>query len=520
MCAAPYAGAGTEAPAPGTFAALGDDAATTLTTRFYAGEGRWRACLAPWCGIGNADWGDDSLTGALYLRWRAAHDGAPVRIASQLVRTQRRYGSCRAPSCTSWSDVPAWDAVAAVRTYDMTHDAAALGNAEAAYRFVAASGVFAHGACPAIAYQRPHAESGGLKTLETEANLTLAAALLAERTRSPRYRDDAERRYAADRAFFFDASEGLYTVYVFDDGRRCRALPHRFFASVNGTMIEAGLVLARVTGERRYADDARATARATRALDDARGIFTDLQAENDIVEPLVVAMAELASGGDAFAREWILRNAAAAVHARRDDGAYGRFFDGPPPAGTVTEWQTNGGLALAIAAGGLAPASSPEPDDAWAHATATPLAIRRAPATVRFTGSAITLTGTIGERCCEAGRVRVIVDGVETTDRTGIWQNKSSAGRALPDSILFAWRWPASGSHEIRLDAGRTECEGGRPVHRRDGHDGRALGKRGRGVGDRSPKQTHVRALERARFREAMSCSTPARPRAPFSSPH
>ena len=164
----------------------------------------------------------------------------------------------------------------------------------------------------------------------------------------------------------------LYTVYVFDDGQACAPLPHRFFASVNGVMIEAGLKLGAATGDGRYAHEARATARAIHALDDGRGILADLQAENDVVEPLVVAMLQLARGGDAFAREWIVRNAAAAANARRtSDGTYGGFSTGPPPAAIVTAWQTNGGLAIEIAAGALAPDGAREAGDPWRSARST-----------------------------------------------------------------------------------------------------------------------------------------------------
>ena len=456
------------ATAPQTFRELGDDAAVTLTTRFYAGDGRWRTCLDPSCGAGDVDWGSDSLTGVLYERWLVTRDPQLVPLFRELERTQPRYGACRAPRCSGWSDVPMWDAVAALRTYDVTHDDVALRNAEAAYAFVAEADVFARGACPAIDYQRPHAESGGLKTLETDANATLAAAMLAERTRRLSYLDDARRRYDAIRRWFLDPQVPLYTVYVFDDGHTCRALPHRFFASVNGVMIESGLMLARATGDAGYAREARATAHAIRALDDDRGIFTDLQAENDIVQPLVFAMLVLARDGDTFARDWIVRNAAAAAHARRSDGAYGRFFDGPPPAGTVTQWQSNGGLAIEIAAAALAPDARAEIDDPWARAIAKPQHVvatsgERFNATLRFTGSGVALIGTLGERCCELGRARVFLDGRETFDRTGIWQNKSSSGRALPDSVLFAWRWPTSGRHVIRLDSDAPNAKEGGP---------------------------------------------------------
>ena len=307
-----------------------------------------------------------------------------------------------------------------------------------------------------------------VKTLETDANATLAAVLLAERTQRGEYLDQARRRYHAIRRWFLDPQLALYTVYVFDDGRTCTPLPHRFFASVNGVMIEAGLELARATHDDRYARDADATAHAIRALDDDRGIFTDLQAENDVVDPLVLAMLQLARGGDAFAREWILRNAAAAVHARRaGDGAYGRFFDGPPPAAIVTAWQSNGGLALEIAAGALAPDERAEPSDSWRDASTSVVTHGDAlPQSFRFTGSGVALLGTLGERCCELGRARVLIDGREPADRTGIWQNKSSAGRPLPGSVLFAWRWATSGPHEIRLEPDAANAkEGGRFVH-------------------------------------------------------
>jgi hypothetical protein len=404
----------------------------------------------------------------LYERRLVTGDDALLPIFRALEATEPRYGPCRAPGCTNWSDVPMWDAVAALRTYDVTHDAAALRNAQAAYDAVAESDVYARGACPEIDYQRPHAESGGLKTLETGANGLLATVLLGERTKRADYLDQARRRYDAIRRWFLDPQLALYTVYVFDDGRTCEPLPHRFFASVNGVMIEAGLELAHATHDDRYAREARATAHAIRALDDDRGIFTDLQAENDVAGPLVLAMLRLARDGDAFATSWIVRNAAAAAHARRaDDGAFGRFFDGPPPVAIVTAWQSNGGLALEIAAGALAPDSRPESRDPWHDAVTTAVAHGDAlPQSLRFTGSGIALFGTLGERCCELGRARLLIDGREPVDRIGVWQNKSSAGRPLPGTVLFAWRWRTSGPHEIRLEPDAANAkEGGPFVH-------------------------------------------------------
>src|SRR5207237_8777356 len=107
----------------------------------------------------------------------------------------------------------------------------------------------------------------------------------------------------------------------------------RLFRWANGDMIGSGLELARDTRDARYLRQAVATAKAVvQYLSDPNGIFADLQAENDIVEPLVEAFYELASRTHAsFARRWILRNAAAALSARAAKGASGRFFDGPPP---------------------------------------------------------------------------------------------------------------------------------------------------------------------------------------------
>src|SRR5262249_60463441 len=118
---------------------------------------------------------------------------------------------------------------------------------------------------------------------------------------------------------------------------------------VTGHMTWHGLDLSRITGDDRYLPPAPAPARGVAPpLADPAGVFADLQAENDIAEPLVEAMYALATEAEAgFARSWILTNAAAALSARTPDGSFGRFFDGPPPASTVTAWQTNGGTALA-----------------------------------------------------------------------------------------------------------------------------------------------------------------------------
>jgi hypothetical protein len=349
-----------------------------------------------------------------------------------------------------------------MREYEIVHDPEALSKARRAFAFVDGASVFSMGACPDVHYQQAAGAINRLKTLETDANYIKAALLLYDATRERRYLDAALHEYEAVRARFRDPSLPLYTVYVFDDGHACVQLPHRFFASVNGDMIWNGIALARLTGRRAYLEQAVATARAVDAhLSDGRGIFTDLQAENDIVEPLVEAMWLLADR-QAFARSWIVRNAAAALGARKADGTFGRFFDGPPPQNVLTVWQSNGAAALEIAAASIASETLAVASNDWAGARFISRAITSMPATIVFDGSAIALIGAIGDRCCEPGHARVFIDGRETDDGTGIWQNKSSSGKTLPGSVLFAWQWPHRARHSIRIEsAGANAKEGG-----------------------------------------------------------
>ena len=361
-----------------------------------------------------------------------------------------------------------WDSVAASREYEADpQDILALTKAQAAYKAVEESDAYGRGACPAIDYQRPSGRGDRLKTLETDSNGVKAALLLYTATGEARYLTRAKRRYAAIRRYFLDPELPLYSVYVFDDGRHCVQVPHRFFASVNGNMIWNGERLFRMTGLLQYRADALATAVAVETyLSDAAGVFSDLQAENDLEEPLVEAMLVLATTEhQPSARKWLLTSAAAAYSSRKVDGTYGRFFDGPPPAGIVTAWQTNGGLATEIAAAALAPGGMVR-SDAWQGARFVPYAVDVLPAEVHVRGSGIALIGTLGEICCEPGHARILVDGVETVNRVGTWQNKSSAGHSFPDSVLFAWRWPSVGDHVVTLLPGVYDAkEGGAFLH-------------------------------------------------------
>jgi len=385
-----------------------------------------------------------------------------------LIPTSPSYGApCTSLPC-GWSDVPAWDAIAALREYDVTRDPLALAKAKAGFAYVEESKVYAVGACPRIDYQQPNGEANHLKTLETDANMIKAALLLYRATKTPTYLDSAARRYEAVRAYFLDPKVPLYSVYVFDDEKTCTQVQHRFFASVNGDMIWNGFELSRVTHDAHYLGEATATAHAVdRYLSDAAGVFANLQAENDIVEPLVEGMYVLARNAHlTFAKQWILRNAAAALSARGSDGSFGRFFDGPPPTVTTSQWQTNGGLALQIAAAALNPNGRVRTANRWRGARYVDEPVTALPATVTINGSAVAFVGTLGEHCCEAGHARVFIDGVETFDGTGIWQNKASGGRTTPGTVLFAWRWPRAGKHTFRFEPGVPNGkEGGAFLH-------------------------------------------------------
>ena len=455
-----------------TFAGLGQRAVRTLEQGYYTGAGTWNTCLPRICGTGNLDWGDDSLTYSLYFHWRLTHDQGVVPIMNALAGTAYRY----TPGTSSWSDVPMWDTIADVREYQVTGNPAALAKAEAAFGFVAIEheSDFAFGACPSVFFQQP---GGGnrLKTLETGSNYIKAALLLYQVTHRQRYLQLAIAEYSAVRAYFLSPHAPLYTVYVFDSGRACRQVPGRYFGSVNGNLIWAGFWLARATGQGSYLRQALATAHAVqRRLADAAGVYADLQAENDISEPLVEAMYDLATlGHQGFARQWLLTAASAAAAEVSPAGAYGRFFDGPPPRAPVTVWQVNGGLTVEQAAAALDPRGRPAQPGFWAHATFVrhDLALHHGRVSFTFIGRAVAIIGTIGEICCEPGHARVFIDGRQTFDQTGIWQNKSSSGHTFPDSVLFAWRWPRPGTHTISIRPGSVNPKEGGPYFHMTGYD-------------------------------------------------
>ncbi|HXP20358.1 MAG TPA: hypothetical protein VN840_12005 [Streptosporangiaceae bacterium] len=461
---------GGAAPAVSTdgYPVLAARAIRLLETRYYNGSGEWHMCVPVICNTKNRDWGADSLTDTLYFRWQLTRDRGVLPIVSTLARTAHLF----VPAETGTSDVAMWDAVAMVREYQVTGDPIALAKAEAAFRWVDSvkSAVYARGACPAIDYELPYGRPGDLKTLETDSNYIKAALLLYQVTHDGSYLTKAEAKYADVRQYFLDPVVPLYTAYLFDNGSSCRQLGGRYYASVNGNMIWAGAALARFTGNQGYLREAVATARAVgRYLSDGAGIFVDMQADNDVVEPLVEAMYSLAVlDHQAFARTWLLTNASAAGAGVTADGGYGRFFGGPPPLGLLTSWQLNGGITLMAAAAALDPAGAPADPGFWRRAefVADSGQLAGAPLLITFTGRAIAIIGTLGDVCCGTGHARVFIDGRETFDRTGIWQDKTSSARHLPGEVLFAWRWKVAGPHIVEITPGIfNTMEGGSYFH-------------------------------------------------------
>ncbi len=444
------AGASSPTSSP-TFVGLADHGARVLEQDLYTGAGTWRLCLPDVCGQSDVDWGADNLTYDLFLRWKYDHDPATVPIMRALASDAYRYQR----STYSWSDVPMWDAIADAREYEVTGEPLALQKAERAFKFVYTyeHGWFAQGACPSIDFQEPNGASPGLKTLETDSNFVKAALLLFQLTKKSAYLRAAEQKYAAIRRYFLSTSVPLYTVYVLDDGGSCRRIPGQYFTSVNGNMIWDGVSLWKDTGVLAYRQQAVETAAAVaQHLSDGNGILADLQAEDDVEEPLVEGMLSLAEAGYAFARTWLLTSASAAASSRSSDGLYGRFFDGPAGS-TTTAWQTNGGLALEFIASHLAPNGFAARPGYWSRSTYVklPRKLHATPVTISFDGSGIAIVGTIGARCCRLGHAEVQVDGFRTFDKTGIWQNDRTVNVPLAHSVLFAWRWTRPGHHTVEI---------------------------------------------------------------------
>lgn len=432
-----------------TFMNLGDAAVQTLEKQFYTGSGSWNLCInGGGCGATDQDWGADSLIYSLWLHWTTTHGGSVPPIMRAVTANATQYTS----GTNSWSDVPMWDSIAGAREYQVTGDAQALTNAKNAFDYVDSDphgNAFAAGFCPGIHYQLPHAGGGGLKTLETDSNYIKAAILLYQITGTASYLTKAENEYAAVRSQFLEPDSPLYTVYVWDNGSSCLRVRNQFFASVNGNMIWSGWELNKITGLASYKNDAVASEQYVIShLSDATGVFESLLQENDSSEEMVEAMWTLANDGDSAARNWILTNMSAAASSIAASGAYSRFFGSIAPQAKTSAWASAGGISLAFAASALNPSGTPATTTYWSTAQLVngPFpAVTNTPWSLTFTGRAISIMGTLAQH---AGHIEVSIDGTETVNDVGIDQGYGTAGK-IPNTVLFAWRWPTSGQHTI-----------------------------------------------------------------------
>jgi hypothetical protein len=107
-----------------------------MLANFYT-HGKWKTCLSG-CGASNQDWGADSLTYTLFLRWQiAAHDPNVEPFLQALAEMAPVYPSaCQtAQKCRLWSDEPLWDPIALGREYEATgqREAPLLAREQAAF---------------------------------------------------------------------------------------------------------------------------------------------------------------------------------------------------------------------------------------------------------------------------------------------------------------------------------------------------------------------------------------------------
>src|SRR5712692_7399365 len=66
-------------------------AASLLEREFYNGTGLWHMCVPLACNTKNRDWGSDSLTYVLYLRWLLTRDPSVPPIMTTLAATAHAW---------------------------------------------------------------------------------------------------------------------------------------------------------------------------------------------------------------------------------------------------------------------------------------------------------------------------------------------------------------------------------------------------------------------------------------------
>lgn len=136
--------------APMTFRQVSDAALQTMKTAFYDG-GNWNLCVPTKCGFlpdDDFDWGADSMTAALYLRWSIENDATVVPMIKALDANGAAYGTCTDTNCLMWSDVPLWDSIAGAHEHLVIASASSLHRAVTGFDFVDTANQFGTGACP------------------------------------------------------------------------------------------------------------------------------------------------------------------------------------------------------------------------------------------------------------------------------------------------------------------------------------------------------------------------------------
>ncbi|MGN6796196.1 MAG: hypothetical protein ACTHJW_27735, partial [Streptosporangiaceae bacterium] len=118
--------------ASGDYTARAATSARLLEHTFYNGTGLWHMCAGMRCATKNRDWGSDSLTYALWFRWRLTRDPAIPPLIRVLARTAHTW----VPGDNGSSDTVMWDSIANSREYQVTGSRVALAKAKAAFAWV------------------------------------------------------------------------------------------------------------------------------------------------------------------------------------------------------------------------------------------------------------------------------------------------------------------------------------------------------------------------------------------------
>ena len=264
-------------------------------------------------------------------------------------------------------DDEAWMAVALLRAYDLTGDAAHLGRAAALVDDIARNAVdrTCCGSEPGgLWWDRAHRQ----KATASNAVPAIAAARLFERTGEARWLDLARTAYGWWLAHMVDAATAQVADHVLPGGERVWWR----FSYDGGAMIGAALALRRATGDDAYLADARRlaaflVAEQTRAtpfgpvLFDGTGCDGDCDQFKGIAHRYLSALAEVDPEVPGLVA--LLRADGEAAWALARDPASGTFgvdWGAAPGARTSLAAQASAAMTLNVEAARAAPAGAAE----------------------------------------------------------------------------------------------------------------------------------------------------------------